>query len=38
ARFLLAKSFEVKNLRLLAAALANDLPKERVIERMRPIA
>lgn len=38
ARFLLAKSFEVKNLRLLVAALANDLPKERVIERMRPIA
>ncbi|HEP1183215.1 V-type ATPase subunit [Streptococcus pyogenes] len=38
ARFLLAKSFEVKNLRLLAAALANDLPKECVIERMRPIA
>lgn len=37
ARFLLAKSFEVKNLRLLIAALANDLPKERVIERMRPI-
>ncbi|GFG42301.1 V-type ATPase subunit [Streptococcus canis] len=37
ARFLLAKTFEVKNLRLLASALANDLPKERVIERMRPI-
>ncbi|KHD44278.1 V-type ATPase subunit [Streptococcus hongkongensis] len=35
--FLLGKEFEIKNLRLLISAIANDLPMDLVKERMRPI-
>ncbi|MGT2932446.1 V-type ATPase subunit [Streptococcus catagoni] len=37
ARFLLAKEFEIKNLRLILSAQANQLPLDLVKERMRPL-
>ncbi|MGT2887519.1 V-type ATPase subunit [Streptococcus didelphis] len=37
ARFLLGKEFEVQNLRLILSALANQLPRNLIKERMRPI-